>query len=191
VRRDDWLLAQLPIGMLEDDFFVRFVSIFQEVATTLLEDVDNLDNVVDVTVSPEPMMRWMGGWIGVDAVDPSLPHAMQREIVRASSRILAWRGTRRGLTEFLELVSGGPVSVEDGGGVFPEGGTGSDGAWVRMRVESTGWLPEDDFVTLVRDEVPAHVVAELWIGDRQALPEAAVAQPRIGVGTTEGAPRDR
>lgn len=188
MRRDDWLLAQLPIGMLEDDFFVRFVSIFQEVATTLLEDVDNLDNVVDVTVAPEPMMRWMGSWIGVEAVDASLPHSMQREIVRASSRILAWRGTCRGLREFLQLISGGPVSVEDGGGVFGEGEATPGAAWVRMRVESTGWLPEDDFVTLVRDEVPAHVAAELWIADRQVLPETAVPQPRIGVGTTEGAP---
>lgn len=192
MRRDDWLLAQLPIGMLDDDFFVRFVSIFQHVATSMLDGVDNLDNVVDVTVAPEPVMRWMGEWIGVDSVDASLPHSLQREIVRASSRILAWRGTKRGLAQFLELISGGPVTVEDGGGVFAEGAGTRDPAWVRMRVESTGWLPESDFVTLVRDEVPAHVTVELWIGDRRVLPEeSAVPRPRLVAGTTEGATRDR
>jgi hypothetical protein len=35
-----------------------------------------------------------------------------------------------------------------------------------MTVSSTGWLAEPDFVDLVRDEVPAHVRAELYVGDR-------------------------
>jgi hypothetical protein len=29
-------------------------------------------------------------------------------------------------------------------------------------------LSEPDFVELVRDEIPAHVRAELWVGDRRA-----------------------
>ena len=53
MRRDDWLLAQLPVGMLEDDFFVRFVSIFQQVATTMLEDADNIEYVLDPTGAPD------------------------------------------------------------------------------------------------------------------------------------------
>jgi hypothetical protein len=31
-------------------------------------------------------------------------------------------------------------------------------------------MPEADFVALVRDEVPAHVYAELYVGDRRAWP---------------------
>src|SRR5437763_1081784 len=86
-RRSDWLLGQLPMGMLDDDFFVRFVSIFQEVATTMLDDVDNLGNVVDVTVAPEPMVRWLGSWLGLSSIDPSLPHELQRRIVRESAQM--------------------------------------------------------------------------------------------------------
>jgi phage tail-like protein len=179
VRRDDWLLAQLPVGMVEDEFFVRFVSIFQEVATSIMEGVDNLENIVDVTVAPEPMVRWLASWIGIDSVDASLPHQVQRQIVRASAQMLAWRGTRRGLRQFLELMSGGPAEIEDGGGVYAEGAAPDQPAWVRMRVGSTGWLPEADFVALVRDEVPAHVSIELWVGGRQVLPAAAfVPTPR-------------
>jgi phage tail-like protein len=174
VRRDDWLLAQLPVGMVEDDFFVRFVSIFQELAGSIMDGADNLENVIDVTVAPEPMVRWLASWIGVDAVDASLPGPLQRKIVQASARMLAWRGTRHGLQQFLELVSGGPAEIDDSGGVFAEG-TAPDGPpRVRMRVGSTGWLPEADFVTLVRDEVPAHVEVELWVGERQLLPAASL-----------------
>jgi hypothetical protein len=64
------------------------------------------------------------------------------------------------------MTSGGPAEVVDGGGVWPEGEAPADYATVRMTVASSGWLAEDDFVELVRDEVPAHVRSELWIGAR-------------------------
>ena len=166
-RSPVWMLDQLPVGMLDSEFFVRFVSIFQELGSTLLDDADNVDNVVDLTVAPDAMVRWLGSWIGSDAVDPSLPHELQRRIVRSAAHTLAWRGTRRGLTLFLELASGGPAEVTDGGGVWRAGEAPADPAWVRMRVESTGWLPEADFVQLVRDEVPAHARAELVVGERR------------------------
>jgi phage tail-like protein len=175
LRRDDWLLAQLPMGMLEDDFFVRFVGIFQEVATTIMEGADNLDNIIDITVAPAPMVRYLGSWLGIESIDGSLDHEVQRRIVRETGQILAWRGTRRGLVQFLELLSGGPVEVTESGGVFAEGEGGTRPATVSMSVETTGWLSEQDFVKLVRDELPAQVTFELQVGDRRLWPESDVA----------------
>jgi phage tail-like protein len=165
-RSADWMLNQLPVGMLESDFFVRFVSIFQEIGSTLIADADNVDNVADLSVTPEAMIPWLGSWIGVDSVDPSLPPALQRRIVESSADTIAWRGTVSGLTRFLELTSDGPVQVTDGGGVWRDGEAPADTAWVKIQVESTGWLPESDFIALVRDEIPAHVRAELYVGER-------------------------
>jgi phage tail-like protein len=152
--------------MLDGDFFVRFVSIFQELGSGLFENADNIDNLADLTVAPDAMVRWLGSWIGVEAIDPSLPDELQRRIVRSSANTLTWRGTASGLRRFLELASGGPAEVSDGGGVWRDGDAPEDTAWVTMTVESTGWMPEADFVTLVRDEVPAHVRAELYVGSR-------------------------
>lgn len=42
----------------------------------------------------------------------------------------------------------------------------TDTAWVRMRTQGTGLLDEAEFVTVVRDEIPAHVRIELFVGDR-------------------------
>ena len=165
-RSSDWMLNQLPVGMLESDFFVRFVSIFQEVGTSLIADADNVDNIADLSVTPEAMIPWLGSWIGVDSVDPSLPPELQRRIVASAADTIAWRGTVAGLTRFLELTSDGPVEVSDGGGVWRDGEAPADTAWVRMTIRSTGWLPESDFIALVRDEIPAHVRAELYVGDR-------------------------
>lgn len=170
MRRDDWLLAQLPVGMLEDDFFVRFVSLFQEVATTLLEQADGIDHVLDVTVAPDPLVRYLGSWIGADEIDPALAVEVQRRAVQTASRTLAWRGTRRGLQDFLEMLSRGPAEVVDSGGVWPEGAAPPSQPKVTLRVATTGGMTDADFLALVRDEVPAHVVAEVHVGERQIWP---------------------
>jgi phage tail-like protein len=174
MRRDDWLLAQLPIGMMEDDFFCRFVGIFQEMASTLVDGADNIGNVLDLTVTPEPMVQWLGSWIGAVGVDTSLPSSTQRRLVRAAGEMLAWRGTVRGLRQLLELISGAPAHIEEGGGVHAEGDAPVEPAWVRVHVLSTGWLTEEDFLRIVRDEVPAHAALEVWAGSQKIWPKAAI-----------------
>lgn len=167
-RRDpSWMLNQLPVSMLSHDFFVRFVSIFQELGSTLLEDADNIDHVLDLSVAPVEVVRWLGSWIGLSALDPSLPEELQRRIVASAAQTLTQRGTVAGLRSFLELVVGSSVSVEEGGGVWRDGEAPEDTAWVRLRVDSTGMLAQDEFVALVVDEVPAHVRAELFVGSDQ------------------------
>jgi phage tail-like protein len=165
-RSHVWLLEQLPNGLLDSDFFVRFVSIFQDLAETLVANADNVENLLDVNVAPPEMVRWLGSWIGIAGIDGSLPDQLQRRIVESSADTLVWRGTARGLQRYLEIISGGPAIVEDSGGVFRDGEAPIGDAWVKMRVESTGWLATADFATIVRDEVPAHVRAELWVADR-------------------------
>jgi phage tail-like protein len=168
-RHPQWLVNQLPVGMLNSDFFVRFVSLFQEMAETLMDGADQLDHVPDATVTPVPMLGHLASWIGVQTVDASLPENLQRLILRSSAKALAFRGTRRGLEGYLEMLSGGPVEVVDGGGVWVEGDAPDDVAWVRMSVPGTGHLSEDEFVALIRDEIPAHVRAELFVGGRKVL----------------------
>ena len=72
-RRDpDWMLQQLPVAMAGEEFFSRFVRIFQTVGTTLFDDADNIDHVLDVTVAPAEMVRWLGSWIGMTSLDESV-----------------------------------------------------------------------------------------------------------------------
>lgn len=169
-RPDDWLVNQLPMGMLEDDFFVRFVRIFQAVATTVLEGVDNLDNILDLTVTPDPVVRWLGSWIDVEDIDSSLDHELQRRIVRESGRMLAWRGTRRGVEALVELVSGAPATVEDSGGIFAEGTADHRHPFVRIDAASTGWLPDDAFVAVIGRELPANVEYAVFVDGRRLWP---------------------
>lgn len=174
-RRDDWMLAQLPMGMLDDGLFVRFVSIFQDVATSLLDDADNVPNLVDPTVAPVPALSWLASWLGVTWIEPSLPDDVQRRLVRECGKALAWRGTRRGLVTLLRAVTGADVVVEESGGVRRRAEPGLDAPdpSVRVVVQSTGWMSDDDFVELVTDEVPANVRCEIVVGDRTIWPPSA------------------
>jgi phage tail-like protein len=179
-RRTDWLVGQLPMGMLDDDFFVRFTSIFQEVATSFLEGADNIANVVDVTVAPSELVRWLGSWIGLESVDASLEESLQRRLVRQAGRDLAWRGTRRGLEEFLGVVTGGPVVVEETGGIGRAGRLGLRPPAVAVQVASTGWMSDDDFVALVSDEIPANVQFAVYLNERQLWPRDGTNGPAGG-----------
>jgi phage tail-like protein len=170
MRRDDWLLHQLPVGMTDDDFFVRFVTIFQRVADTVVHQVDGVEHAFDPTVAPDNMVRLMAEWFGVDWVDSSLDVRLQREIVMRYAELIPWRGTRRGMVELLELLTGADVEVRDTGGVFAEGEAPQDPPHVRIDVQSLGWNNRKDFAQIVRDELPATVTFTVWMAGVRIWP---------------------
>ncbi len=171
MRRDDWLTHQLPVAMAEDDFLFRFVSIFQRLADTAMLQIDTLAHAFDPTVAPEPMVRQMAAWLGIDWVDSSLDGRLQRAIVTEYSQIIQWRGTKRGLRRLLELLSGGgEVEIVDSGGVWPEGESPHSSPHVRVDLTRAGWLSDGDLVRIVRDELPATVTFDLWVAGRRIHP---------------------
>lgn len=178
-RPADWLLRQLPHGMLAEDFFVRFVSIFQAQAETLLQHADNLPYLADIDLAPAEMVQEMARWLGLPGIDASYPPDAQRRILRTAAQTLQWRGTVAGLTRLLELYSGGPVRVTDSGGVFAEGEVPDDVAWTVLEVEATGPLAEADFLALVLDEVPAHVHVEIRVAGRRIWPALAAHEEEL------------
>ncbi len=180
MRRDDWLLHQLPVGMAEDDFLFRFVSIFQRVSDTVVHQIDTLPHMFDPTVAPEPMVQTMANWLGVDWLDSSLDGRLQRKIVLNYAEIIQWRGTKRGLEQLLELLSDGPVSVRDSGGIFAEGESPAAPPHVRLDIESAGWNSVVDLVRIIRDELPATVTFDLWIAGERVWPTSELANTRTG-----------
>lgn len=179
-RADDWLTAQLPVTMVEDDLLRRFVSMFQTVADSILDQVDNLGLLLDPAVAPRPMLRYLASWLGEPALDDNIDEVVARRWVGAASELLAWRGTSHGLRTLLELVSGRPVQLVDDGGVFAEGGAPPGGGHVQIRLQRLGALNGDDLVDLVRRELPAHVTFALWVGDTPLWPrQAPPVSPRI------------
>jgi hypothetical protein len=105
---------------------------------------------------------------------------LQREIVLRYAELIQWRGTKRGLQQLLELLSGGPASVRDSGGVFAEGESPAAPPHVRLDIESAGWNSTGDLIRIVRDELPANVTFDLWVGGERIWPDTTTATARTG-----------
>lgn len=172
-RRNSWLVGQLPMGMLDDGFFLRFVSMFEDEATSFLEGVDNIPNLLDPTVAPPEMVRWLGSWIGLPPIDSSLEERLQRALVRTGSECLAWRGTRQGLQRFLEVTTDGPAEVVETGSIRSDTGEPAPEPTVVMHVGGLGGMSVNEFVSVVVDELPANVRFEIWVADNRVWPTEA------------------
>ncbi|MFN0030037.1 MAG: phage tail protein [Acidimicrobiales bacterium] len=177
-RPKDWLVGQLPLGMFEDDLLRRFVSIFQTIGDSVLDQADGLGHLLDPAVAPTPMVRFLGQWLGEEALQGDVDDLTARRWVAAGPELSRWRGTARGLTMLLELVTGAPVMVTDSGRVWVQGQDPNPERKpvpVVIRVSRLGALGPADLEALVRRELPAHVAFALYV-DRVLL-AASTQQP--------------
>lgn len=183
MRRDDWLAQQLPMGMTDDDFLIRFLSIFQEVSDSVLEQIDAVGHNFDPSVAPLDVVRLMAAWLGIDWVDSELEEHRQRHAVRQYSQLLQWRGTAYGLRMLVELLTNCPAEVTDTGGFVPvdrsdsrapTASTASPAALtapkVTIRVADAGDCRIDDLIRIILAEVPASVELEFSVGGVQYWP---------------------
>jgi len=152
-----WLTGVLPLGMQGDEFLVRFVSIFEEVATTMRSAADSVSRAADIDVTTPGMVRYLGAWVGALALDARLPLDHQREIARATGATLGRRGTASAVCTVLSALTRAPVDVDDDGGVYREGSAPTSSGTVRVRATSLGHLREQELVDLVLMIVPANL----------------------------------
>lgn len=171
-RRSDWLVDQLPMALRADPFLCSFLGIFQEVADGVQVHAHALVDIVDVNVTPPEMVRWMGTWLGVDCVDPSMPDELQRRLVRGIGRLAPWRGTKRGLQALLELVTAAPVTVVDTGRVVVAGEAVLEHPFVWVDVQDAAGCTDEYLTALVAAELPPDVGFALRVGSRSVIGDA-------------------
>lgn len=162
---DGWLVGAMPVVMQEDYLLARFVSIFEEISSSVRYAVEKSVEVADVTVAPGPMLRYLGDWVQAPALHDQLPITVQRRIVRAAGETMAERGTAGALERLLTSVTGATFTVHDSGGVFADGAAPIGPTTVVVRCSGTGHLTEAEVRKLLRDEVPAHVPIEVFFSE--------------------------
>lgn len=176
----------LPACLAEDPFLWRldgdgeirgFLAIFDALANTVEMQISGLENVVDVAVAPDRMVRWLGGWLDIDDIDPSSPIDRQRGWVQQVGRLLWWRGTKEGVEGMLRVATGEDVAVIDSGAVYRQfEAPAVQPRHVRVMITDVGWTTEEHILTLLRRELPAEVTFELRIGGRQVWPKAPAGE---------------
>ena len=156
-----WLTSALPLGMQADPRLVAFVTIIEEVASTLRAGADSISNAADVDVTSPAMVRYLGSWVGALALHSDLDLQHQRKIVKATGATLGRCGTSDGIARILAALTGGSVDVDDDGGVFREGRAPTASSSVTVRVAQLGHLLEHQLVELTLALVPAHLLVTI------------------------------
>lgn len=151
-------------GLYRDDLFTQQLCAgLDEVLAPIVSTLDNLPAYFDPATSPDDMLGWLSGWLGI-VLDSHQSAERQREFVRTGVDLLRWRGTARGVRAALDALFDGPIELtESGGSTFgTESGTALPGSDVPELVVRLG-VPEPDgfdvrrldaLVALVK---PAHI----------------------------------
>jgi phage tail-like protein len=157
--------------MAEDRLVRGIVSIIEDLADTLRADVDSIEYNLDITTASGPMLRYLASWLDAN-LDPNVSDERQRKLLRTVGRSVGWRGTRRGLEQLLAGLTGAPVRVSDGGGVYTRNTERRPWPDLRVTVEldDLGELSERQLYALITAELPVAAQLELRTPGRPADP---------------------
>jgi phage tail-like protein len=170
------LLEYLPATYRDDALMGRFLLIFEGIITPIENMVDSMAWYFDPRLTPEDMLPWLASWLDL-ALDPSWPEERRRELVSNAAELYRWRGTKRGLTEYLRIYTGTPpVIVEYIPGMILDEKTqlgvntvlGSSGAGHHFTViiESNERIDVKTVRSIIESQKPAHTVYTLEIRAR-------------------------
>jgi phage tail-like protein len=99
-----------------DEFCVRFTKGLDPILAPILSTIDNVDAYVDPWLTPPDFLDWLAGWFGLE-LDATWPEERRRALVANALELGRWRGTVIGLAMLVELYTGAPAEIEDGGAV--------------------------------------------------------------------------
>jgi phage tail-like protein len=106
-------LAYLPTPYEQDAFIGGFLLIAEGILGPIELTIDNLANYFDPRLAPPRLLPWLGSCVGIE-LDENWPLDRRRQLVAWAVRLHRWRGTRRGLREYLRLYTGRtPLIVEN------------------------------------------------------------------------------
>lgn len=112
---DDYLALLPPIYQDQDERFLRrFLLIFRSVLDPLDRQIAQIHHYFDPRTAPEQLLPWLAAWVDL-VLDDRWPEDRRRELIVAASTLYRWRGTRRGLGDYLRIFTGvEPRIVEQG-----------------------------------------------------------------------------
>lgn len=109
-------LRYLPAVYQDDpksrEFLERFLSLFETVFQSVETQIDKLPRLFDAEAATGDFLRWLSTWLGM-ARESGLDETIVRTLVLRAPDLYRKRGTRQGIEEIIEIVSGArPLIVE-------------------------------------------------------------------------------
>jgi phage tail-like protein len=142
-----------------------FVAAAEHTGDSVRSQLDALEYQLDPDLASPEMLIYLGGWLGF-LFDPLDTPGVHRPLLRAIGKLLVKRGTEEGVRELVEQLTGGEVSVEDGGGIF---GPGQDvpeqDLTVRVEISRLGPVRRERLRAIIERELPIGARLDLIVLD--------------------------
>ena len=159
----------LPAVYREDAFTQRLCQALDAVLAPVLSTLDNLPAYLDLGTEPQDLLPWLAHWLGL-AADPGHDPVRQRELLRSTSDLQGWQGTRRGIELAVGTLLGVRAQVVESGGAAwsvapsdPLPGEATSALVVRVFPEPGRELDPERLEAVVAAIKPAHVVHRVQV----------------------------
>ena len=90
----------------QDDFFSRYIAVFQSLYIALESRVDEVPRLLDYESAADDQVETLAGWLGIDTAGGLFGPAQLRSLIRDSQLYQGGKGTRTALEKVVELVCG-------------------------------------------------------------------------------------
>jgi phage tail-like protein len=181
------LYTQTPPGPLrrfapyeEPLFFERFLRGFEDAREPLNALLSTLYRYFDADSAPADFLPWLATWVALD-LDNNWPQLKRRRLIKEAICLYRWRGTRRGLTHYLEIYTGVKAEINDqpfsGMRLGPDtllgqgtilGDVPAHAFVVTLAVPDPSAINERTVRDIIELQKPAHAAYDLRIVEREA-----------------------
>jgi phage tail-like protein len=165
----------LPSVYLTDFFAQRLCATFDDLLAPVFATLDCFPAYLDPGTTPEDMLDWLAGWIGL-TFDAHIDAARKRELIAVGAALLPWRGTVAGVREAVVAAFNAETEIIESGGVqwstrpnSDAGGAPVQALLVRIVTDDPDSIDLrrlDDVVEAVKPAHVSHRVEAVRRGDR-------------------------
>jgi len=105
VRLQSSYLDYLPALYRDDEFIGQFLLIFESIIKPIENTIDHAYLYFDPMMTPESFLPFLAFWMGLK-LEPTWSEEKRRELVKSAAELYQWRGTKRGLSKYLQIYTG-------------------------------------------------------------------------------------
>jgi len=111
-ERKSSYLQYLPALYRDDALMGQLLLIFESIMMPDEHIVDNISSYFDPEMTPRPFLDWLASWLDL-CLDPNWPEERCRKLVKSAAELYRWRGTKRGLSEYIKIYTGVEPEIQE------------------------------------------------------------------------------
>jgi len=105
-------MRRLEVEEETTPFFTRYLLGFEDGWKPLQRTLDRMDALFGPFSTPPEFLLWLGSWVCLPP-DEGWSEMKRRRLVHEAVELFRWRGTRRGLSRYLEIYTGYVPEIDD------------------------------------------------------------------------------